>query len=348
MLAALLDEISLRRDYLPQNQPIDTIYFGGGTPSLLTSRELDSLLSAIHSLYIVAPDAEISLEANPDDIQPQLLREWKGLGINRLSIGVQSFFEEDLKWMNRAHSAEDALRCCTWALEEGFHNFSIDLIYGGPTLSDQNWDQNIRTAMDLGITHLSCYALTVEPNTALDKLIGQGKKEKVDLDKQARQFLHLIENAEARGYEHYEISNFALPGKRSKHNSAYWQGRNYLGIGPSAHSFNGNSRQWNIAHNAKYIDALQQKKIPFEIEVLSAVQQLNEYIMIALRTAAGIQLDTVSARFGPAIATELETKVGYWIERGSVVQNNQSIQLNAEGKLLADGIASDLFFEEKN
>lgn len=348
MLAALLEEISMRSHYLSQHQPVETIYFGGGTPSLLTVQELDSLLSAIHSHYTVAAGAEITLEANPDDVQPGLLREWKVLGINRLSLGVQSFFEEDLKWMNRAHNAGDALRCCRWALEEGFQNFSIDLIYGGPTLSDVHWAENIETAVKMGIPHLSCYALTVEPKTALDQLIRQGKKEDVDLDKQARQFLYLMEKAEAGGYEHYEISNFAQPGKRSRHNSAYWLGKSYLGIGPSAHSFNGQSRQWNIAHNAQYIQALQQKSIPFSIETLSVVQQLNEYIMIALRTAEGIQLDTVNTRFGPAIAAELERKSRVWKERGTIVQNNNAIQLNAEGKLLADGIASDLFFEEKN
>ena len=334
--------MQLRKDYTGGDL-IETIYFGGGTPSLLEADELNPILERLHTLFPVAPDAEITLEANPDDISPAKLREWRKAGINRLSIGIQSFFDEDLRWMNRAHDATQAAGCIEMAQHEGFGNISIDLIYGGPTLPDSNWKANVDRAIGLGIPHLSCYALTVEPRTALDTLIHQQKKQDVSPEDQARQFLLLMDWTASAGYEHYEISNFALPGKRSRHNSSYWQGKTYLGLGPSAHSFNGRSREWNIANNAKYIAA--EGSAVAELEVLTTVQQLNEYIMISLRTSEGCNLPEIIRRFGAAAANELKNNAGAYILSGRMRRVGDCLQLTREGKLLADGIASQLFFE---
>ena len=239
---ALLKEIELQNNYL-QNEAIQTIYFGGGTPSLLEKNELFEIMKQLIQHYNIHEKAEITLEANPDDIDKEKLQEWKEAGVNRLSIGIQSFFEEDLKWMNRAHNAEQARNCISLAQQTGFDNLSVDLIYGTPTLTDEKWRENIGIAVTMNIAHLSCYALTVEPGTALQKMITQRKKEDIDTEKQARHFLLLTDWLEQSGYEHYEISNFAKPGYRSRHNSSYWSGEKYLGFGPSAHSFSGQYRQ---------------------------------------------------------------------------------------------------------
>jgi len=352
-ITALLREMQLRQGYTGK-EPIETIYFGGGTPSLLEATELEAVLEQVQTLFPVTPDAEITLEANPDDINPALLKIWRKAGINRLSIGIQSFFEEDLQWMNRAHNALQAAECIRMAQAEGFDNISIDLIYGGPTLPDSHWKANVDQAIGLQIPHLSCYALTVEPRTALDKMIHQHKKQDVNPDDQARQFLLLMDWTALAGYEHYEISNFAQPGRRSRHNSSYWQGKTYLGLGPSAHSFNGTSREWNLANNAKYIDALTGAMgaaavgadvVVAEKEVLTPVQQLNEYIMISLRTMEGSDLQHMAARFGSEQAQEMERRAAAYILDGKIRVLNDRLQLTQEGKLLADGIAADLFFE---
>jgi len=326
---------------------VETVYFGGGTPSLLEGDELMRIMDRIRELFPVTPDAEITLEANPDDISLARLAHWRRAGVNRLSIGVQSFFEADLQWMNRAHDARAARACIAMAQTEGFRNISIDLIYGGPTLSDANWKHNVDTAIGLDIPHLSCYALTVEPRTALDTLIRRHQIADVNPDDQARQFLQLMDWTAKAGYEHYEISNFALPGKRSRHNSSYWQGKPYLGLGPSAHSFNGVSRQWNVANNARYTAALLGGEGTFvaEKEELTPTQQLNEYIMISLRTMEGSQLPIVAQRFGPQKAQELAIRADRYVREGKMSLRADSLQLTREGKLLADGIAGDLFFE---
>ena len=260
-VAALLKEMEGRRDYIG-TAPVETVYFGGGTPSLLTEEELQQIMGRIRELFPLTPDAEITLEANPDDITTSgKLKAWKQAGINRLSIGIQSFWEEDLRWMNRAHDATQAANSIRMAQDEGLDNISVDLIYGGPTLPDDHWEKNVTQAIASGIPHLSCYALTVEPRTALDKMIHQKKKAAVNPDDQARQFLLLMRWLGAAGYEHYEISNFALSGHRSRHNSSYWQGTPYLGLGPSAHSYNGSSRQWNVANNTQYIDGISAGKL---------------------------------------------------------------------------------------
>ena len=293
---ALLKEIDLQKHYL--NQPVTTLYFGGGTPSLLPLESLDLILSSINKVYNTTGLIEITLEANPDDITIEKLQAWKQMGINRLSIGVQSFLNEDLLWMNRAHNAEQAQTCIQLAKQNGFLNITIDLIYGTPTLSDASWKHNLQMAAELQIPHLSCYALTVEPKTALDTMINQKKVQGVDAEKQAVHFDMLQQFAASAGYEQYEISNFAKDGFRSKHNSSYWHGVPYLGLGPSAHSFNGLSRQWNIANNALYIQSLRDGNVPFDKETLTTEQRLNEYIMTSLRTIEGINLSYVQDNFG--------------------------------------------------
>ena len=338
---ALLKEIQLQSTYLP-SEPVNTIYFGGGTPSLLSIDELTSILQTLRQTFTVAADAEVTLEANPDDIVEEKLKDWKQVGINRLSIGVQSFFEEDLRWMNRAHTAQQAIGNLQLA-RQYFDNITIDLIYGTPTLPDEKWQHNVQQAIALGITHLSCYALTVEPGTALAHMINKHKTIDVNTEDQARQFLLLMNWMQAAGYEHYEISNFALPGKRSRHNSSYWQGASYLGLGPSAHSFNGESRQWNIANNALYIKSLKEDKVPFEVEHLTSTQRLNEYIMTSLRTMEGLNLEYVITGFGEKAANKLKQEAQQFIETGKMQLNNGYLQLTKEGKLFADGIAAELF-----
>jgi oxygen-independent coproporphyrinogen III oxidase len=341
LIAALLKETGLQKDFLA-NETVETIYFGGGTPSLCTKDEIKSMVAGIRSTFTVAPNAELTLEANPDDITEEKLLEWKAIGINRLSIGVQSFFEEDLKWMNRAHTAHQAINNLKLAVKN-FENITIDLIYGTPQLTNEKWKQNVETAISLNIPHLSCYALTVEPKTPLDKMIQQHKSEAIDPDKQSEQFLLLMQWLKQAGYEHYEISNFAKPGWRSRHNSSYWQRKNYLGLGPSAHSFNGKERQWNIANNTIYIDSINKGLIKFEKEELTTIQQLNEYIMISLRTVEGINFEVLNTKFS-VDQTGFLNKSKKFIENSLIELKNNSLILTKEGKLLADGIAADLFY----
>lgn len=340
--SALLKEIKLRKEYTG-NEIVETIYFGGGTPSLLSGEALQTLLAAIYKHYTVSDDVEITLEANPDDIGAQQLGSWRQAGINRLSMGVQSFFEEDLQWMNRAHNAEQAISSIRLAQQHGFENLTIDLIYGGPALTDDKWLHNIEQAVALNIPHLSCYALTVEPGTALDTMIRRQQKPDVIPDDQARQFLLLVNQLEQAGYEQYEISNFARPGHRSRHNSSYWQGKSYLGLGPSAHSFNGSSRQWNVANNALYIKALEQDRLEAEIETLTIAQQQNEHIMIALRTMEGVDLKKIEERFGEKESARLKNLADKYIKSGKLTVTSNTLQLTKAGKLFADGIAADLF-----
>ncbi|KAA2244706.1 radical SAM family heme chaperone HemW [Chitinophaga agrisoli] len=342
LVDCLLAEMTLQQPYL-QGQPVHTLYFGGGTPSLLAEDDLRRLMERLHALFPIAPEAEITLEANPDDLQPGKLRALKTVGINRLSIGVQSFHEADLRWMNRAHNSSQALQCIQDAQAAGFDNLSIDLIYGGPTLSDEGWAQNVQQAIALKVPHLSCYALTVEPGTALDAFIRKQQVAPVDPDKAARHFEQLMQWVGQAGYEHYEISNFALPGWRSRHNSSYWQGHHYLGLGPSAHSFNGHSRQWNVSNNARYINALQEGKVPFEIENLTPAMMLNEYIMTSLRTLEGCNLTLVEERYGADKRRELERGSQVFVEAGQMRQEGSMLVLNPEGRLFADGIAAELF-----
>jgi len=341
MVKAISREAELRQGYL--NEQIETIYFGGGTPSLLAIDEIRPIIEKLSALFNVSNDAEITLEANPDDINKERLSAWKAIGINRLSIGVQSFFEDDLQWMNRAHNAGQAYKSIELAMQSGFENITIDLIYGTPHLSNEGWLHNLETALQLNVPHLSCYALTVEPNTALQKMIALHKKEDVDAEKQSQQFEQLMQWSAANGYEHYEISNFAKPGYRSRHNSSYWQGKPYMGLGPSAHSYNGTSRQWNIANNALYIAGIQQNKIPFESEELTSTQKINEYIMTGLRTTEGVELGRLKMLAGHAAVSLIVDDAQKFIQQNLMQIKNDALVLTNKGKLLADGIASDLF-----
>jgi oxygen-independent coproporphyrinogen-3 oxidase len=341
---ALLREITLRKDYL-KNENIETIYFGGGSPSLLEPSEIEIIYESLQHHFIIDPNVEFTLEANPDDINATKAKAWKQIGVNRLSLGVQSFHEEDLKWMNRAHSSDQSLRSIELARAEGFSNITIDLIYGAPTLSDENWRSNVDRAIKLKVPHLSCYALTVEPRTALEKMIATKKSGNIDADQQARQFLLLIEWLEGSGYEQYEISNFCLPGMRSRHNTSYWQQKKYLGLGPSAHSFNLESRQWNIANNALYISSLMNSSPAYEMESLSSSQRLNEYIMTSLRTSDGMNLDMISSKFGEKVMGDLKKQLSKFEMNGNLVQTGATVKLTRSGKLFADGIAAELFFE---
>lgn len=337
-------EISLQGKYL--SAPIETIYLGGGTPSLLNQSQLETLFNKVRSNFTVLPNAEVTLEANPDDIDEAQLNGWVELGINRLSIGIQSFRDKDLQWMGRAHNANQALNCIKLAQQAGIENISIDLIYGIPGLSDADWSKNIDYAISSGVTHLSCYALTVEPKTALAHKINQQSIPDVDATHQANHFQILQEKIDAAGFEQYEISNFSLPGKRSKHNSNYWSGKHYLGLGPSAHSFNGLSRQWNISNNALYIQSLSKGIIPFELENLTLTQQINEYIMTALRTIEGIQANKINAIAGKLIFDELLLDALPYIKEGLINLQNDRICLSPNGKFMADGIAANLFRDE--
>ncbi len=322
---------------------ISTLYFGGGTPSILSIDDLKIIFNALHKRFVFDDNAEITLEANPDDITELKLQEWKSLGINRLSVGIQSFVEEELVWMNRAHNAAESLMCIDKIKEAGFTNYSVDLIYGSPLLSDEDWKRNVDIVIKKNIPHISCYALTVEPKTALDKMIAQHKKEPVDAEKQANQFLLLMNWMEQAGYEHYEISNFAKPGLRSRHNSSYWSGEKYYAFGPAAHAFDGKSRRWNVANNSLYIQSLQQNTIPFEEEILTQTEQLNEYIMTSLRTMEGLDMDYVSEKFGEDKRNEILKAIGKYRITGKIKFARQFIILTKKGKLFADGIAADLF-----
>ncbi|MFY7879486.1 MAG: radical SAM family heme chaperone HemW [Lacibacter sp.] len=344
LISALLKELELQHqnNYLGTTD-LETIYFGGGTPSLLELNEIEAILKAATSLWNLNKDAEITLEANPDDISDLQLEGWKQAGINRLSIGIQSLYDEDLKWMNRAHTAAEARAVLARSRKAGFEQFTVDLIYGTPGLTDEKWMNNLKWVVDEGLRHVSCYALTVEDKTPLSKQIARQLKQDTDPEQQRNQFLMLMDFMEQQGFEHYEISNFAKPGHRSQHNSAYWNGTPYLGVGPSAHSFDGVSRQWNCSNNRHYIEALKQNNIPFEQELLTPTQRLNEYIMTHLRLAEGCDLELIAAQYGNEESLRLEKLAQTYEQRGWLAAYNRKLILTREGKLFADRIAAELF-----
>jgi oxygen-independent coproporphyrinogen-3 oxidase len=341
LVFALVKELELRKDEF-ENQTVDTIYFGGGTPSLLSIDQLDLLIDSIHKNYKVSSKPEITLEANPDDLSLDNFKALSQSAINRLSIGVQSFFETDLKLMNRAHNADEAKQCLEEATKY-FDNISIDLIYGIPGLTHDNWIQNIETALSFNIPHISSYALTVEPKTALASFIKKGIMEPVDDDLSQEQFHILIEKLDSKGFVHYELSNFGKPDYFSKNNSAYWQGKSYLGIGPSAHSFNGKERSWNIRNNVKYIKAIEEGILPIEVETLSKTDKYNEYVMTGLRTIWGVSVKKVEYDFGIMFKKYLFEQAQKHIEQDLLYLENDKLLVTKKGKFLSDGIASDLF-----
>lgn len=344
MLESIKRELLLRRAYL-EDTTVQTVYFGGGTPSLLEVSELTEIWSVIEQNYRLGDDMEITLEANPDDLTLERLKEYRlYTPLNRLSIGIQSFHEADLRYMNRAHSGEEAKKCLGNAMNSGFQHLSIDFIYGTPTMNDEGWLYNLRTAFAYGIPHISCYALTVEPKTALQHLIVKGKAEGVSEEHTARQFEILLREIGQQGYEQYEISNFCRPPHYAQHNSSYWRGEHYLGIGPSAHSFNGCTRQWNIANNANYIKSMEAGQPSFELEYLSPQEQYNEYILTALRTKWGVDLHCIDEKWGDEASRTFQNKSQSFLQKGFIAQRKNNFILTDSGKLFADTIISDLFW----
>ncbi len=347
MIPVICEEAITRKTYI--REKIETIYFGGGTPSLVGTAALQQILQTLYAHFDISREAEITLEANPDDIHPDNLTQWKKLGINRLSIGVQSFFDSHLVWMNRSHTAANARQALQWVIETGYTNFSIDLIYGIPGMEEAQWMENLDQAYALGIPHISCYALTVEEKTALHRMIRQHKKEDVDTANQQRHFHLLLKKMKAAGYRHYEISNFAKKGFYSKHNCSYWENKKYLGLGPSAHSYNGISRQWNISNNALFIKARKENQPCYEIEMLTPIQRLNEYIMTSLRTEKGISIEKLQSLSTPAIQQAILQDAEKWLVAKKMKRVNNYFILTNKGKFFADGIAADLFrLEEKS
>lgn len=345
MQAALLREIQLRKSYLAEEK-IASIYFGGGTPSLFPATYIRDLIREIEKHFELDSDLEITLEANPDDIDQKSLAAWIAAGVNRLSIGVQSFVDRDLQWMNRAHQANQAIDCIRRAQDMGIENISIDLIYGTPNLTDKEWIYNLSKAFELGVPHISSYALTVEGNTALGNWVNKGKMPAMDEEQAANQFEILMDEMQNAGFEHYEISNFCKPGFESKHNSSYWEGKKYLGIGPAAHSFNKESRSWNPRNNHAYIDALMRDTSPLETEILSLENRINEYLMVTLRTSKGIDANYYEQEFGSENWGILLEKMQAHISAGNINAEHPRYFCSNKGKLFADAIASELFNTE--
>lgn len=358
LVQALVKELELRKDELKKdgsNPKVETIYFGGGTPSLLSIEELGFLIDEMYTHYDVIEHPEITLEANPDDLvevsndfnrnessKESIFEAYRSIGINRLSIGIQSFFEEDLKLMNRAHNSAEAKKCLEEATEY-FDNITIDLIYGIPGLSHERWRQNIETALAFNLPHISSYALTVEPRTALANFIKKGVIDNVDDALAQEQFHILVEKLIDEGFIHYELSNFGKPGYFSQNNSAYWQGRPYLGIGPSAHSFDGEHRSWNVRNNSIYINSLEDNRLPSETETLSVTDKYNEYIMTGLRTIWGVSLEKVASDFGLSYKNYLLEQSQKHILEHLLYLDDGKLLVTKKGKFLSDGIASDLF-----
>ena len=342
MVLALAKELQLRKKEF-QKESVATIYFGGGTPSVLTPAEIRFLIDAVYENYTVVSTPEITLEANPDDLSEERIAAFAELGINRLSIGIQSFFEEDLQLMNRAHNSEEAQKCLEIATRY-FDNISLDLIYGIPGMTNERWQQNIETALSFGIPHISSYALTVEPKTALNKLIQTGKIASPNDEVAQEHFMILVETLENNGFVHYELSNFGKENYFSQNNSAYWLGKKYLGIGPSAHSYDGVSRSWNVSNNALYLKAIQNEELPNEIEKLTLEDRYNEYIMTGLRTIWGVSLVRIEQEFGIEFLIYLKQQSQKFIDDGLLSIADGILKPTLKGKFLTDGIASDLFY----
>lgn len=342
----MLKEIELRASYL-EDKKVESLYFGGGTPSILEAKEIDKLIGQVAKYFEISSGAEITLEANPDDLDKKKVKDLRNTEINRFSIGIQSFYEEDLKWMNRAHSSEEARSSIMRVQDAGFENITCDLIYGFPLLTNTKWKGNMQQLIDLDVPHISSYSMTVEKKTALAHMINKGSTPALNEEQSAEQMLMLIDTLTSNGYEHYEISNFAKPDRYARHNSNYWKGKSYLGIGPSAHSFNGTSRSWNIANNALYIKGILAKELPLETEQLSKNDRFNEYVMTSLRTKWGIDKKYVEREFGSDFLNSLLKNIEEYVYNKDVNISDQGIiTLTPTGKLLADQIASELFIVE--
>jgi oxygen-independent coproporphyrinogen-3 oxidase len=344
-LNVLKKEIQLQKDYL-ETKSISTIYFGGGTPSLLSEKELMHIFGTLNDHFSISSNAEITLEANPDDLTKEKIKELKKTPINRLSVGIQSFYDADLKLMNRVHNSSEALSTVKLSQDRGFDNISIDLIYGIPTLTHDKWRNNLQTAFALNVKHISAYCLTVEPKTALADFVRSGKIKNVDELHSSEQFEIMLEATHNTDFVQYEISNFCKDGFYSKHNSNYWLKENYLGLGPSAHSYNGTSRQWNISNNALYIQSLEKGELNYEKENLTVIQRYNEYILTSLRTIWGTDLKYIEQNFGNNFLVHSLKEAEKYISAENVLHKENKLFLTDKGKLLADKIASDLFKTE--
>jgi oxygen-independent coproporphyrinogen-3 oxidase len=341
LIDAICHELFLRKNELITT--VENIYFGGGTPSLLSVEELEQIFSAIYKHYKVSEDPEITLEANPDDINESKLKAFKSVGINRLSLGVQSFFEADLRMMNRAHNADEA-KASIALVKKYFDNFSIDLIYGMPDMGFLRWEVNLHIALDFEVPHLSCYALTVEPNTALDHFIKKDIIAPVDDELAAIHFEFLCDLMTQKGYEHYEFSNFGKPGYFSQNNLNYWLGKPYLGIGPSGNGYDGHTkRTWNIKNNVKYIKAISNNELPQNVEILKKIDRYNEFVMTRLRTKWGISFNELETKFGKAYLEYLILQMQSHLDNDFLEIIDNHLHITQKGKFLSDGIAADLF-----
>jgi len=346
MTDAICKELILKKDRITEQ--VGSIYFGGGTPSVLPSPLLNRIFDTLTQHFSIASDAEITMETNPDDLNAKKIAELRHMPVNRFSIGTQSFFDEDLRWMNRAHDAAEAENSIKRSQDAGFENLSIDLIYGYPLLTNAKFLENINKTVDLQIPHISGYSLTVEPKTALASLIKKGKQIPLNDDQSAEQFQMLIEKLLSAGFEHYEISNYSLPGQYALHNTNYWRGVSYLGIGPSAHGFDGTNRQLNVANNAEYMEKLQQGKLAETVEELTQLDRLNEYTMTSLRTMWGMDLNQIKQQYGKTFEEEMRFNLKPFEERNWLHVAQDSVTLTPEGKLFADHIASELFLLENH
>lgn len=340
MIQAISAEMERNSGYL-NGELIETVYFGGGTPSLLMKEELGQLLNQIRSVFELEVGTEITLEANPDDCTVSNLKDWKELGVNRLSVGIQSFKSSDLKWMNRAHNATEARESVSLAKSVGFENITVDLMYGLPELTMREWEAHVQSVIDMDVPHISAYCLTVESKTALNKWVKTGKIEVPGDEIQAEQFDRLVTLLETNGFKQYEISNFAKPGFESKHNANYWKGVSYLGVGPSAHSFNGTSRKWNVSNNARYLSGIHSNTEIAESEELSRKDQFNELVFMGLRTRDGVEISTLQAIL--PISEDFRRQQQTFVEAGWLLEKAGTLLLTKEGRLRADAIASALF-----
>ena len=343
MVDAIVKEAYSRASELSE-ETVKTIYFGGGTPSVLNADELPQILRIFRENYAVDENVEITLEANPDDIKIELLKVWRREGVNRLSIGVQSFRSEDLDWMNRSHTAEQSLNAVKLAQQEGFDNITIDLIYGLPNMSMTGWEAQLDKAIGLNVRHISAYCLTVEPNTALAHLTKTGKIVTPGDQVQSEEFLMLRRKLLEAGYVQYEVSNFGKEGFESQHNSSYWKNENYLGVGPSAHSFDGASRRWNVSNNQRYMSALETEDDYFEVETLSPTDKFNELLLTGLRTVYGVDKTVLLKEVSPPAS--FEAQINEYKGKGWLVEEHDKYLLTPEGLLFADQIASELFLLE--
>ena len=350
-LEALKHEMVSRKDYL-HGEKVETVYFGGGTPSLLHLEEIEDILKTLHDCFEIDPEAEVTFEANPDTLSLEYLSGLRSLGVNRLSIGIQSFFDNDLRYLSRKHDSSHARQCLDWAKEAGFENISIDLIYGLPTSDADQWNRNLDLFFELDIPHLSAYALTLEPNAVLTKQIEMGKAMPINEEDSIRDYEILCRRAAEHGYEHYEISNFSKPGMHSRHNTSYWFGIPYAGFGPSAHSYDGKSRQWNVSSLERYVEASSviarsvatRQSTVAEKEILSPEQQYDEYVMLRLRTMWGIDLNCIKREMGERFSSHCEQKAQPLIAQGRLSQNKEILYLNDDQMMFADGIAEELFW----